>query len=217
MSNTYNLELPELFGEEKNENVFFSIFLYIVIFIMLAVIFLVTFLQACRIVGDSMLNTLHDKDDVLVTRYSSSFNTDDIIILDVNEGTESIRLVKRVIAVEGEIFLFKPEGLNVFLYKKDSSGEFKKVVEPYIKEDMKLSVFSSGKQIFSLNTEYTVPENSYLFLGDNRNNSRDSRYYGFTQKEAIIGKVVFITQADTFLNSILNLIFNISQTTDNMQ
>ena len=38
---------------------------------------------------------------------------------------------------------------------------------------------------------YTVPENYYFLLGDNRNNSIDSRIYGSVNKKQIIGKAVY--------------------------
>jgi len=49
------------------------------------------------------------------------------------------------------------------------------------------------------NGEITVPPNHYFVLGDNRNNSEDSRYWGFVPRNAIIGRplVVYFSTAET--------------------
>src|SRR5205823_2539612 len=41
-------------------------------------------------------------------------------------------------------------------------------------------------------TSYTIKQNYYFMMGDNRHNSEDSRFWGFVPEDHIVGKAVFI-------------------------
>lgn len=93
----------------------------------------------------------------------------DIVTFPYPDGPETIYL-KRIIGLPGEII----EGKNGKIYINDAVLE-----EDYIKEP---SYKDFGP--------YEIPDNCYFMMGDNRNDSWDSRYWTkkFVQKEDIIGK-----------------------------
>jgi signal peptidase I len=71
----------------------------------------------------------------------------------------------------------------------DFYGEMIRLYEHH--ENVKVTngeLFIDGKQI----TEYTFEQDYYFMMGDNRNNSLDSRYWGFVPADHIVGKPLFI-------------------------
>ncbi len=58
-----------------------------------------------------------------------------------------------------------------------------------IGDDSHLIQFSSGRELPGSHRVFVVPEDRYFVLGDHRNNSADSRYWGYVEEDRIIGGV----------------------------
>lgn len=140
----------------------------VVIFV---VLYVVTIQQ---VVGPSMSATLESQDIVLLSR--SHYRFFDIERFDVIsfEYADTKYLIKRVIGLPGD----KVEYRNNTLYINDEKVE-EDYLEGHITEDF--SLISLGYE--------TIPEGKYLVLGDNRENSLDSRSFGLVDEADIMGKV----------------------------
>lgn len=135
--------------------------------------------------GSSMYPNLEDKDKVVVNIIGTTLTGLDRFDVVVFEQTEGIYYIKRVIGVEGDTIEYKEDVLYV-------NG--KKVEEPYLDEE-KANLNGGGNltedfKLDELLGEIKVPKDSYFVLGDNRRNSKDSRYaeVGFVKKEQVMGK-----------------------------
>lgn len=130
--------------------------------------------------GSSMLNTLHNDNRLFVWRAGYIFNAPergDIVICHYPDGKNGQygdrHYVKRVIGLPGDTISIK-EG---YVY---INGEL--LDEPYIAAERR------SKETMG---EYKLGEDEYFVMGDNRANSKDSRYVGPIDREQILGKAIY--------------------------
>ena len=140
-----------------------------------------------KVQGESMEPTLHNSDRLYVNRFFYTPEKGDVVIF-VPHSAPKHPYVKRVIATEGDSVYI--DFSNGDVYVNDVLIE-----EPYIKE----KTARSGNYIMGLMAkgEYSkehpiVVEPGHLFvMGDNRNNSKDSRELGQIPIEEVMGGAVF--------------------------
>ncbi|WP_181832979.1 signal peptidase I [Bacillus taeanensis] len=155
----------------------------ILIAIVLAAIIRI-FLFANYIVdGQSMLPTMHDGDRLIVNKIVYQLKEPERFDIVVFHADEQRDYIKRIIGLPGDKITYKNDQLYV-------NGE--KLEEQYL-EDLKSTVhnqlLTSNFTLEELTGEAIVPENTVFVLGDNRQNSTDSRIIGFISMEDIVGEV----------------------------
>lgn len=135
--------------------------------------------------GESMEPTLHHGDRLLTASIAKEYNYKDIVVV-VEPNEELYKpIIKRVIATEGQwVDVRYDEGL---VYVGDSADTLKPLDEPYTKS-LTDEFFSEDRHEYPVQ----VPEKSYFVMGDNRNDSTDSRSYrvGFVDENYILGKAI---------------------------
>ena len=165
-----------------------------IVIVLLLVFFIRTFIiQAFKIPSGSMLPTLQIGDHLMVNKFIygikmpftgttlipiSDPKPNDIVVFEFPENPQ-LDYIKRVIAVAGDVVEIRDK--KIFINGKpfdDPHGVFKDE-----------NILSSSRDNFG---PVTVPANKIFTMGDNRDNSQDSRFWGFVDLKAVRGKAWII-------------------------
>lgn len=178
-----NPEKPKLTkAQEMKQDLYF--WLQALTMALVVLILLFTFVgRIISVDGESMLPTLHHGDMLLLRSIGYTPEQGDIVVLTKNFSHYVDQpIVKRVIAVGGQTVRIDYSESKVYV---DGVA----LDEPYINEAI---MFQPGGDLTI--SEMTVPEGSVFVMGDNRNNSSDSRHYqlGAIDTRYILGEAVMI-------------------------
>lgn len=177
-------EIKEVNQEQKPSKLkeIIDFFLPIVLAVIIAML-LKNFVFANAVVPTgSMLNTIQEKDRVIASRLSYKFNDPeryDIIIF-VPPDYPDQYYVKRLIGLPGE----KLNIVDGTVYVTTTEGKTIELDDSFVSPENKDTYSGS----------FEVPEDCYFFMGDNRDNSVDSRYWitsHYVHRDELVGKVLF--------------------------
>lgn len=165
-------------GEEQKNSIFKELleWLYVIVAAVAISLFLTFFVIVnANVPTASMESTIMTNDRVMGFRLSYIFDSPkrgDIVIFKYPDDKD-VLFIKRIIGMPGESVEIK-SGVTYI------NG--KKLEEPYLQVEP-LGNFGP----------YVVPEGCYFMMGDNRNNSRDSRFWENTylERDDIVGKAIF--------------------------
>lgn len=183
---------------EKNSKLNFAktVYDYIETFCFALAIMMVLFLFVFRYVavdGDSMMDTLKNQDKLIISNLFYTPETGDIVVINPeSHGDAQEPIIKRVIATEGQRVYIDYENWEVYV-------DGKKLDEPYIQGMRDVEILRFGKDVQMAGTtvekykdEFVVDKDKVFVMGDNRNNSKDSRSYEYGEMgtNRILGRVI---------------------------
>jgi signal peptidase I len=147
-------------------------------------------LEKTNMIGISMENTLYDGDPIIINKFSYRFTEPkrfDVIVFKQSGREHNFYNIKRIIGLPGE----RVQIMDGSIYINGELIEEKINVEPMVN--------------FGLaDEEILLEENEYFVLGDNRNNSEDSRFasIGNVRQEEIIGKAILRLSPFNFVSKL---------------
>lgn len=158
----------------------------ILVAVLLALLIRTFVVQAFKIPSGSMMPTLLVGDHILVNKFVYRFRDPargDVVVFKY-PLEEHRDFIKRIIGVGGDTVTIRER--QVYINCQPPDATCRPLAEPWAYYEDRLG---TGGDSYG---PIQVPPDAYFVMGDNRNNSQDSRYWGFVRREKIKGKAFLI-------------------------
>lgn len=178
-------------------------------------LFAALFFRYVKVPTGAMKNTILPGDRLVVSRFAQEIKRGDLITYRHPKET-STQYLMRVIGLPGESIQIRQQKVYIngaelaerrAFYPSDDSFEYdlKALKEEKTEGEGTYTTFYQsrdegiedealfmGRKTFGLSEPFQIPQGHYFVLGDNRDDSEDSRYWGTVAKELITGKAFLI-------------------------
>lgn len=162
----------------------FDLINFFVSALLIIYLILLFILTPTTVIGGSMNDTFHQGDKIFVWHLAYSPSRGDVVVVDANSfdssGDEGNNFfIKRLVALPGDRIKLDSTGMYVNDIHYGFEGRFDRII-------YHLELLNKDAEGY-----YLIPEGKCFLLGDNRDGSSDSRYYGLFDLDDVLGHVVF--------------------------
>ena len=145
--------------------------------------------QPFEVEQKSMVPTIESGEYVLIDKITPRFGDyqrGDIVVFQPPPGYEQggVPFIKRVIGLPGETVTLE----NGSVFVTPIGGSPVKVAEPYVVPGIDGRPAPTQPKDAEATAEWTVPDDEYFVMGDNRPDSQDSRFFGPIERDLIVGR-----------------------------
>lgn len=154
--------------------------LFLLLFLLAAVFFVLYafFFKPFQVAGSAMSPGYKNGQYLLVSLLYKDVKRGDVVIVN-SPLNEDKTIIKRVIGLSGEEIMLRDGKIYINNKALDESSYLGPVVN------------TNGRAFIKEGKAYSIPEDQYVVMGDNRAYSSDSRDWGFLERKNIIGKANF--------------------------
>ena len=177
--------MPDIENSSKRPDILYELLdwlKYILIAVLLGLLLVVFVVQRNSVVGDSMVPTLHNNDQLLVEKISKlvgGIDYQDIITIKTDElrgHEDGPNIIKRVIGLPGDTIEIRDNEV----YRNGDRLDESEYLMPGTQTEIRSLSFA----------KVTLADDEFYVLGDNRSISLDSRYFGPVKLEFVIGRAL---------------------------
>jgi signal peptidase I len=197
----------------RTKKILIAVAALVVLALLATVVTALLLLREVNVPTPAMANTILLGDRVLCLMMVGEITRGDIVMFRLPEDPQ-VLYFKRVIGLPGERVQLR--GVKVYINDQElaetrtfvAAGDLKDELKElssegqgnyrvcYVNLEDRDEPFTVGMK-YGVNEPYLIPEGHYYLLGDNRDNSLDSRFWGTVSRDLIVGRALMITGSNT--------------------